>query len=64
LVLKKYNKKQLSKLYKELTDRNDKWVKGGYFHAQQIAFLKDLANHLGVEYKQAVTENFDYKFKF
>jgi len=60
----KYNTEILKKLFKELTGRNNKWVKGGYFHPLQIQFLKDLASYLEIEYKQAVTENFDYKFKF
>jgi hypothetical protein len=44
---KKYDKKTLLTIARDLMSRTGKWLKKGYRHKEQIAFLKDLLEYIG-----------------
>jgi hypothetical protein len=44
---KKYDKKTLLTVARDLMARTGKWLKKGYRHEAQIAFLKDLLDYIG-----------------
>lgn len=53
-----YEKEGLNVLFKDLFKRSIKWLRKGYRHHEQIAFVKDLGKYLGLNEELKVLDSY------